>query len=129
MGAMAMEQTPTPGYGAVLETLAGEIELAGARCILLDSLIGGVMPDLPEAAREKLQASLQAIDLLSQHLAGLSAFARRLGMETEDLFEAPVALALQDVTLGALADRLLTALGGESQGVEERDQAGDLDLF
>ncbi|MDP1873159.1 hypothetical protein [Phenylobacterium sp.] len=124
-----MEQATPPGYGAVLEALAGEIELAGARCILLDSLIGGVMPDLPPAASEKLQASLQAIDLLSQHLAGLSAFARRLGMETEDLCEAPVALALQDVSLGALADRLLTALGGESQGVEERDQAGDLDLF
>ncbi|OYW94174.1 MAG: hypothetical protein B7Z13_05375 [Caulobacterales bacterium 32-67-6] len=124
-----MEQASLAGYGAALEALAGEIELAGARCILLDSLIGGVMPELSPAAREKLQASLQAIDLLSQHLAGLSAFARRLGVETEDQCEAPVALALRDVTLGALADRLLTALGGESQGVEERDQAGDLDLF
>lgn len=79
MGAIAMEQASLAGYGAVLEALAGEIELAGARCILLDSLIGGVMPELSPAAREKLQASLQAIDLLSQHLAGLSAFARRLG--------------------------------------------------
>lgn len=129
MNAVEADEAPVIGYGAVLEALAGEIELAGARCILLDSLIGGVMPELSDDARLKLQESLQAIDLLSQHLTGLSAFTRRLGVETRGVVPAPVAQALEEVSLGALADRLLSVLGGESQGVEERDQAGDLDLF
>lgn len=36
--------------------------------------------------------------------------------------------AVGDITLGALADRMFTALGGEEQP-EDDHEAGDLDLF
>lgn len=112
-----------------LESLAGEVELAGARCIYLDSLIGGLMPELPPAAQLRLQEGLQAVDLLSQHLTGISAFARRLSADAASPFEIPVEGALQTITLGALADRLTTTFGGAGADIDDGADSGDLDLF
>lgn len=98
--AAAAQGVPETGFDQVLETLAWELELAGARCIFVDSVIGSLMGDLPPEAQAKIQAGLQAVDLLSQHLTGLSAFARRLGVETPPGMVAPVREALTDITLG-----------------------------
>lgn len=113
----------------VFDLLAWEIELAGARCIMLDSLIGDVMSSLPADARERMQQGMHSVDLLAQHLTGLSAFARRLSLDAPPENTIPAAGALAGVTLGALADRMRSALGGEEQGVNDRDQAGEVDLF
>lgn len=113
----------------VFDLLAWEIELAGARCIMLDSLIGEVMNNLPPNERHRLQRGLHSVDLLSQHLTGLSAFARRLSLVVTPENTAPTASAVADVSLGALADRMRSALGGEDQGLSDRDQAGEVDLF
>lgn len=113
----------------VFDLLAWEIELAGARCIMLDSLIGEVMSSLPADARERMQQGMHSVDLLAQHLTGLSAFARRLSLDASPENTIPAAGALAGVTLGALADRMRSALGGEEQGVNDRDQAGEVDLF
>ena len=113
--------------GASLEVLAWEIELAGARCIFLDALIGELMSELPPERRGRLMEGLHAVDLLSQHLTGLSAFARSLSQTMPTEITAPVEHALAEVSLGVLADRLRTAFGGEEQ--HEADDTGDLDLF
>jgi hypothetical protein len=113
----------------VFDLLAWEIELAGARCIMLDSLIGDVMSTLPPNERHRLQRGMHSVDLLSQHLTGLSAFARRLSLDVTPDNTAPTASAVADVSLGALADRMRSALGGEEQGLGDRDNAGDVDLF
>jgi hypothetical protein len=38
-------------------------------------------------------------------------------------------MALSQISLGALADRMCVALGGIERGVNDGDGAGDLDLF
>jgi hypothetical protein len=112
-----------------LDVLAAEIELAGARCIFLDRIIGEVMDALPDAERERLTPGLHGVDLLAQHLTSLSAFARRMSLAIPEGVTAPVAGALSDVTLGALVERMTVGLGG-SEGADDGDaDAGDVDLF
>ena len=112
-----------------LEVLGWEIELAGARCIFLDKLIGELMQSTPPEQRERLLEGMQAVDLLAQHLTGLSAFARRMSAEAPETAQLPVSHALEEITLGALADRMFTAFGGEEAPVEDEADAGELDLF
>ncbi|MGA0599257.1 hypothetical protein ACO2Q3_00970 [Caulobacter sp. KR2-114] len=111
----------------LLEALAWEVELAGARCIFLDALIGEFIPAVDMDRRERLVEGLHAVDLLSQHLTGLSAFVRRLAVagpgEALDLTP-----ALSEITLGDLANRLRATLGG-GEDADERAEAGALDLF
>lgn len=117
------------GLANVLGVLAWEIELAGARCLKLDALVGGLMQKLPADQLEPLVEGMHTIDLLSQHLTSLSAFARTMSDKITDDVRAPVAAAIHDMTLGALADRMTEALGGEERGINDGDDAGDLDLF
>lgn len=113
----------------VLDLLAREIELAGARCMMLDSLVGELMGALPPAERERLQHGLHTVDLLSQHLNGLAGFARRLSLDVAPGATAPTAPAIAGITLSALADRMRAALGGEVKGLHDGEQAGEVDLF
>jgi hypothetical protein len=113
----------------VLEVLGWEIELAGARCIFLDALIGELMPSVPEEKRARLMEGLHAVDLLGQHLTSLSAFAQRMSADVPSESAAPVAGALSEITLGDLADRMRTSLGGREDPSQARADAGDLDLF
>ncbi len=53
---------------STFDVLGWEIELAGARCIYLDKLIGDLMPTIPEEHRQALMEGMHAVDLLSQHL-------------------------------------------------------------
>ncbi|MES2895180.1 MAG: hypothetical protein V4759_04050 [Pseudomonadota bacterium] len=111
------------------DALAWEIELAGARCIFLDKLIGDLMQTMPVEERTRLMEGMHAVDLLSQHLTGLSAFARKVSENVSEEVLVPVQAALDDITLGVLADRMSTAFGGEEMGINQGDDAGDLDLF
>lgn len=111
------------------DALAWEIELAGARCIFLDKLIGDLMQTMPVVERTRLMEGMHAVDLLSQHLTGLSAFARKVSESVSEEVLVPVQAALDDITLGVLADRMSTAFGGEEMGLNQGDDAGDLDLF
>ena len=79
--------------------------------------------------RDQLLESVQAVDLLSQHLTGLSTFARELSQSVAIPEQFEVAAALKSVTLGALADRMRTSFGGADEGLGDGDDAGDLDLF
>jgi hypothetical protein len=114
---------------ATFDVLAWEIELAAARCIFLDSMVGEMMKAVPEERQAEFVESMHTVDLLSQQLTSLSAFSRRMGGTVPEDVSAYVHTALGDVTLGALADRMTTSLGGLERGVEDGDGAGDVDLF
>ena len=113
---------------STFNVLAWEIELAGARCIFLDTIIGELMQVIPADQRGWLLEGMHAVDLLSQHLTSLSAFAHRMSEDVPAEASAPVARAIADITLGVLADRMFTAFGGE-EGGEGVTDPGDLDLF
>lgn len=113
----------------MLDVLAWEIELAGARCIYLDSMIGKMMKTVPESDREMLVEGMHTVDLLAQQLTSLSAFARRMSALAPQDVSASVETALSDITLGALADRMSVAFGGTERGIYDAEDAGDLDLF
>lgn len=129
---MIAQQKPEEGLAAsVAETfgiLGWEIELAGARCIFLDKMIGELMHSVPPAQRETLMEGMHVVDLLSQHLTCLSSFARKLSEGAPGAEALAVDAALAEITLGALADRMRTAFGGPEDGADEAD-SGDFDLF
>jgi len=114
---------------ATFDVLSWELELAGARCIFLDTLIGKLLGAVAPEHREQLIEGIQAVDLLSQHLTGLSTFARRLSQDVAAQEQIAVGAALQSITLGALADRMTSSFGGDEAGINDGDDAGDLDLF
>jgi hypothetical protein len=111
------------------DVLSWELELAGARCIFLDTLIGKLLTTVAPEHREQLLEGVQAVDLLSQHLTGLSTFARQLSQTVVAQEPVGVSAALKSITLGALADRMTTSFGGVEAGFNDGDDAGDLDLF
>lgn len=115
--------------GATFDVLSWELELAGARCIFLDTLIGKLLTTVAPEHREQLIEGIQAVDLLSQHLTGLSTFARSLSQTVAAPEPIEVGAALQSITLGALADRMTSSFGGDEAGINDGDDAGDLDLF
>ena len=116
-----------PSVSASLEVLAAEIELAGARSLSLDRLLGEVMQGLAPEHRGGLVQRLHEVDLLTQHLASLSAFARALGDAIPPAVTAPVDAALGDIPLGALAQRMAAGLHGGA--IAARAESGELDLF
>ena len=111
-----------------LEVLGWEIELAAARSIYLDTVIGRMIGLLPDDRKAEFVESMHTVDLLSQQLTGLSAFTQRMSGDAPDV-QAYVHTALNQISLGALADRMCVALGGVEKGVNDGDGAGDLDLF
>lgn len=128
MNVSTTKSSVAPSVAMTLDVLAAEIELAGARCIYLDRIIGEVMDGLPEGERARLMEGLHGVDLLAQHLTSLSAFARGLSLAVPEDVTAPIGGALSEVTLGALVERMTAGLGGDSDEADTAD-AGDLDLF
>lgn len=116
------------GMATMLDVLAWEIELAGARCVSLDAVVGELMHAIPPEHRERLIEGMHVVDLLSQHLTSLSAFARKLSEDAPADACVPVTDALAGITLGALADRMATAFGAE-ESADVEIAAGDLDFF
>ncbi len=111
------------------DVLSWELELVGARCIFLDNLTGKLLGAVAPELRKQLLEGVQAVDLLSQHVTGLSSFSRQLS-QCEDTFGiVDVASALKTITLGAMADRMTTSFGGVESGLGDGDGAGELDLF
>jgi hypothetical protein len=131
MNAPMTSRVFAPSVTMTLDVLAAEIELAGARCIFLDRIIGEAMDRLPDEDRGRLVQSLHTVDLLAQHLTNLSAFARGLSLAVPEEVTAPVEAALSEVTLGALVERMAAGLGRDSLETAEADaeDPGDLDLF
>jgi hypothetical protein len=128
MGAVAANGMLTPSVAATLDVLAAEIEVAGARCLTLDRVIGEMMGCLSEADRARLLQGLHGVDMLAQHLTCLSTFARDLSQAAPAHMTLPADQALSGVTLGALAERMAAGLGG---GAPDRviEADGEVDLF
>lgn len=128
-GSLAPSTGLSPSVAVTLDVLAGEIELAGARCIFLDRLMGEVMDRLSEADRERMLQGMHGVDLLAQHLTSLSAFARSMSEVVPADCTAPVGNAISEITLGALAERMVAGLGGDEGGDDVVAADGDVDLF
>jgi len=128
-GSLAPSTGLSPAVAVTLDVLAGEIELAGARCIFLDRLMGEVMDRLSEEDRERMLQGLHGVDLLAQHLTSLSAFARSMSEVVPADCTAPVGDAISEITLGALAERMVVGLGGDDSGDDPVADDGDVDLF
>ena len=111
------------------DVLSWELELAGARCIFLDTLIGKLLATVAPDMREQLLEGVQAVGLLSQHLTGLSGSTRQLSQSQDVSATRDVLPALRTITLGALAERMTTWFGGTDAGVGDGDDVGELDLF
>ena len=124
-----MDSKLDASLASTFDVLAWEVELAGARCIFLDSVIGEMMKVVPEAEQGRFVEAMHTVDLLSQQLTSLSAFTRRLSSVVPSESSLEVGEALGDISLGALADRMASALGAQERGINEREEAGDLDLF
>jgi hypothetical protein len=116
-----------PRVSASLEVLAHEIELASARALSLDGLMGEVMQGLTAEHRSALLRRMHEADLLTQHLTSLAAFARGLGDAACPTLTVPVESALSAISLGALAERMAAGLNGGA--VSARADSGDVDLF
>lgn len=111
-----------------LDVLGWEIELAAARSIYLDTMVGRMMTLIPDDRKAEFVEGMHTVDLLSQQLTGLSAFTRRMSGDVPDV-SAYVHTALSQISLGALADRMSVSLGGVEKGLNDGDDAGDLHLF
>lgn len=131
MNAPMTSRVFAPSVTTTLDVLAAEIELAGARCIFLDRIIGEAMDRLPDEERDRLVPSMHTVDLLAQHLTNLSAFARGLSLAVPGDVTASVEAALSEVTLGALVERMAAGMGRDEALTDDADEAdsGDLDLF
>jgi hypothetical protein len=127
--AVRENETLEASVATMFDVLAWEMELAAARCLSLDAIIGQMLRNMPDAHQSEYVESAHTVDLLSQQLTSLSAFARRMSGTVAEDVSASVDHALRDITLGALADRMSVAFGGKERGINERDEAGDLDLF
>jgi hypothetical protein len=112
-----------------LDVVAWEMELAAARCLMLDAMLGRVMGRLADEDQAEFMEGMHIVDLLSQQLTGLSSFTRKMSEKVPIEVSAQVDEALQGITLGALADRMTAALGGGEKGINERESAGNVDLF
>ena len=124
-----VETVHEASVACTFDVLAWEIELASARCIFLDTILGEVMANLPPELRGRLVEGMHAVDLVSQQLTNLSSFARGMSTAVPANISAPVDGALGAITLGALADRMFSALGGEETATDADEDPGDLDLF
>jgi hypothetical protein len=112
-----------------LDVLAAEIELASARCITLDRVLGEVMDGLPADRRDRFLREFHGVDMLVQHLAGLSAFARGVGAAAAPSMTVPVDDALSAITLGALAERMAAGMGAANDLRASAPPTGDVDLY
>lgn len=110
----------------VLASIAVELEHAGELCDRLETLV----TLLVRASRgEPLAIALeeaQTVDVLTQHLAALATFTRKLSAQAQsgdyDLTD-----AVAGVTLGDLANRLAQSTREAPSRIKA--DAGDLDLF
>ncbi|WP_296596868.1 hypothetical protein [Phenylobacterium sp.] len=128
MSALNVSEGFAPSVAITMDVLSGEIELAAARCIRLDKILGEFMDSLPSAERQVLTESLHGVDLLAQHLTGLASFARNVCFASPDGLAVPVEGALASLTLGALAERMAEGLGAPVVEAEQVDP-GEVDLF
>lgn len=118
----ANAQTPQ-----VLASLADELEHAGALCDRLEMLV----TQLVRASRgETLEIALheaQTVDVLTQHLAALATFTRKLSTQAQSGGEYDLSDAIAGVTLGDLAMRL-AQVTRQAEALSAAE-SGDLDLF
>jgi hypothetical protein len=121
-----MRQSAPAHTPEVLASLANELEHAGELCDRLEVLV----TQLVRASRgEPLQIALheaQTLDVLTQHLAALAIFTRKLSTQAYS-GQYDLSDAVASVTLGDLAKRLAKVT--RESDILTAAPSGDLDLF
>lgn len=107
----------------LLSALSAECAEMGAAADGLAAVVFEHARGLPAAERGPVVVQAQAVDLLTQKLAALSAFADALSDGQ------PVETALDAVPLADLADRLSAAVLGRARAAAIAPSDGDLVLF
>jgi hypothetical protein len=116
--------------GGVLAALAGELDRASELCDRLETLVSRLVRDSEETPNAALDDA-QAVDALTQHIAGLASFTRTLADQGDgsDGGGYDVDPAIARLTLADLAARL----GARSQNLDGPASAapdsGELQLF
>jgi hypothetical protein len=121
-----MSQSAPAHTPEVLASLASELDHAGELCDRLEVLV----TQLVRASRgEPLQIALheaQTLDVLTQHLAALALFTRKLSTQAQT-GHYNLSDAVASVTLGDLANRLARVSFDPDDSAAA--PSGDLDLF
>ena len=121
-----MSQFATASAPEVLVSIADELDHAGELCDRLETLVTRLVRATHGEPLAIALHEAQTLDVLTQHLAALAAFTRKLSAQAEsDAYDLTDAVA--GVTLGDLANRLARVT--REGPVRAAADAGDLDLF
>ena len=108
----------------VLSAVAGELGLAQSACARLDGALGDLLSAATADQRGAVIRELHAVDLLNQQIAALAGFVGRLSGLAEGV-EVEVGDALAAITLGDVAARIISGVGGPPPA----DAGADVDFF
>uniref|UniRef100_UPI0030F3FB22 hypothetical protein n=1 Tax=Phenylobacterium sp. TaxID=1871053 RepID=UPI0030F3FB22 len=107
--------------------LANELEHAGALCDRLEMLVTQLVRFSRGETLEIALHEAQTVDVLTQHLAALATFTRRLSNQAQTGGAYDLSDAISGVTLGDLAMRL-AQVTRDTEALTSAE-SGDLDLF
>lgn len=115
----------------VLAGLAAELDHAGELCGRLEELVSRLADAVDGEPKMLALSEAQTLDVLTQHLAGLSIFMRGLSHQIATARNIDPDAVLAEITLGDLAGRLRTCLYDATLAPPPKDDggSGELDLF
>lgn len=115
----------------VLTALAAELDHAGDLCARLEDLVSRLTVSVDGEAKLLALSEAQTLDMLTQHLAGVSLFMRGLSDQIATARNVDADAVLAQITLGDLAARLRACLYDATLAPPPKEDggSGELDLF
>ncbi|HMP62803.1 MAG TPA: hypothetical protein PKA17_06935 [Phenylobacterium sp.] len=114
----------------MLAGLAAELDHAGELCARLEELVSRLVVAVDGKPKQLALSEAQTLDVLTQHLAGLSIFTRGLSHQIATARNVDPDAVLAAVPLSDLAARLRTCLYDAALAPPPKDEgSGELDLF
>lgn len=111
----------------VLSAVAGELGLAQSTCARLDGALGRLLSAAPADQRGAVMQELHAVDLLSQQIAAIAGFVEHVSGGVGEGLVVDVGHALGAITLGEVAARIGSLVGGDA--LAPAAEADDIDFF
>ena len=105
----------------VLSAVAGELGLAQGACARLDGALGELLLAADAGQRGAVMRELHAIDLLNQQIAALAGFVGQLSGGLGQEIKIDVGDALAAITLGEVAVRIGSGVGGPAPAGADMD--------
>jgi len=117
---------PSSELSVILIRLAAELNLLKVGAAAMEDSIGDLVVTSQEDAVRKHSSDIQYFDRMSQTLDVLAHFTRGLADQISDDVSVNVEVAVQNLHLRDVSERLLT---GSNPRATNREQYGDLLLF